>query len=115
MRDSTIEGGTAWRPLDEPIVLHVSQVDGETRPERIQWRGSEWRVIGVTRHWTTWRALPVLGSDAAGSAPVRALRAHFWRFRAQTNAAGPLLHFEVRSAGHEWRLVRLKLTFSVPE
>ncbi|KQN99753.1 MULTISPECIES: hypothetical protein [unclassified Arthrobacter] len=115
MRNSTTESGMTWRALDDPLVLHFSQVDGEKRPERILWRGSEWWVIGVTRHWTTWRALPVLGPDAVGSSPVRELTAHFWRFGAQTNPAGPLLHFEVRSAGHEWRLARLALTFSVPE
>lgn len=108
-------GAGTWRPLDEAVALFVSHVDGETRPERIRWRGSDWSVVGPARHWSTWRALPVMPPDDRGTAAVRGQTVEFWRFRAQTAPVGPLLSFEVRCGGHEWRLVRLGATFSVPD
>ena len=45
---------------------------------------------------------------------TRGYRADFWRFQAQCNPVSPVLHFEVRRAGNEWRLVRLGATFELP-
>jgi hypothetical protein len=115
MRQGIPEDAETWRPLDEAVVLQFTQVDGAIHPERIRWRGADWGIVGPARHWSTWRALPVLSTGATRSTAVRGMTADFWRFHAQTDPVGLLLHFEVRRAGHEWRLVRLGATFAVPD
>lgn len=91
----------SWRTFDDAVALTFDATGGESRPSCLHWRGS------------AWRALPVAPSQ--GTAPTRGLRADFWRFRAQTSGFSPVLHFEVRRAEREWRLVRLRATFELPE
>lgn len=138
-------GTRGWRPWDEAVELAFEVNDDPATPSCLFWRGSLWRVVGPSDHWSTWRALPVRDMTD-GSAPTnRAQRADFWRFIAQTGPVSPLVHFEVRrssggagssepasrtagstdchptrprSAGSGsagWRLVRLGLSMELPE
>ena len=104
----------AWRPVDEAVGLTFEDVDGRPQPCRLRWRGSLWQVVGPRRHWSTWRALPSTRADSEDVRPVHPWRADFWRFQAQTGPVSPVLHFEVRRAGTDWRLVRLGATFDLP-
>lgn len=105
---------TPWRPLDESVGLTFRSFGVQDRPSCMDWRGSLWRVVGHSRHWSTWRFLPV-GSPRAHEAPsTRGLRADFWRFQAQVDPVSPVHSFEVRRAEAEWRLVRLAVTFELP-
>lgn len=104
----------AWRPVDEAVGLAFEDADGVPQPCRLRWRGSLWQVVGPPRHWSTWRALPSTRTDAQDVRPVHPWRADFWRFRAQTGPVSPILHFEVRRTGTDWRLVRLGATFDLP-
>lgn len=103
-----------WRPLDESVVLSFRSSGSESLPACLHWRGSLWRVVGHARHWSTWRALPVATAHADGAPATLRLEADFWRFRAQADPLSPVFHFEVRRAGHQWRLVRLSATFDLP-
>ncbi|MHA7219526.1 hypothetical protein ACX80L_11595 [Arthrobacter sp. MDT1-48-3] len=105
----------SWRTFDDAVALTFDATGGESRPSCLHWRGSAWHVVDGCMHWSTWRALPVAPSPSQGTAPTRGLRADFWRFRAQTSGFSPVLHFEVRRAEREWRLVRLRATFELPE
>jgi len=104
----------AWRPVDEAVGLLFQDVDGVPQPCRLRWRGSLWHVVGTRRHWSTWRALPGTSSGLEDVRPVHPWRADFWRFQAQTGPVSPVLHFEVRRAGQDWRLVRLGAGFDLP-
>ncbi len=108
---SDADGG--WRPFDEPVTVTFG-TGTSGPPLALRWRGSLWRVVGESLHWSTWRALPVEPRHPEDHAPTRGLRADFWRFRAQSNPVSPVLHFEVRRAGSGWRLVRLGATFDLP-
>lgn len=113
MTSSTPEYVGTWRLFDEAVALTLEDIDGAARPVDLHWRGTLWRVIGESRHWSTWRALPVppRGGDLQRA---HGYRTDFWRFRAQAGPASPVLHFEVRRTGCDCRLVRLGATFDVP-
>lgn len=115
MTRTLIDAPEAWRPVDEAIGLSFEDVDGVPRPSRLCWRGSQWQVVGPCRHWSTWRALPSTPADREDVRPVHPWRADFWRFQAQTGPVSPILHFEVRRVGKDWRLVRLGATFDLPD
>ncbi|WP_434994651.1 hypothetical protein [Arthrobacter sp. Ld5] len=115
MTRAPIEAPGAWRPVDEAVALSFEDVDGSPLPFRLRWRGSLWHVVGPRRHWSTWRALPSTPDDPEEVRPVHPWRADFWRFQAQTGPASPILHFEVRRTGDDWRLVRLGATFDLPD
>ncbi|PPB50216.1 hypothetical protein C4K88_06035 [Arthrobacter pityocampae] len=104
----------AWRPVDESVGLTFEDVTGVPQPCRLRWRGSLWHVLGPSRHWSTWRALPSTPTGMEDVRPIHPWRTDFWRFRAQTGPVSPILHFEVRRAGTDWRLVRLGATFDLP-
>ncbi|MCU1631377.1 MAG: hypothetical protein JWM61_29 [Micrococcaceae bacterium] len=106
-RPSPTDAVGAWQPCDESVSVTFKEVDGEVRPQRLSWRGAEWCVVGCSRHWFTWHALPVLSVDTRSNPTVRGFRTDFWRFQATADAASPVLRFEVRRADREWRLVRL--------
>ncbi len=108
---SAVDG---WRPLDEPVAVTFGAATSGPQPLALRWRGSLWRVVGESLHWSTWRALPVEPRHPEDHPPSRGLRADFWRFQAQSNPVSPILHFEVRRAGSGWRLVRLGATFDLP-
>ncbi|MHA7190806.1 hypothetical protein ACX80N_11000 [Arthrobacter sp. MDT2-16] len=114
MNSSSPDPAGAWRPFDEAVVVTFDDSRGIRRPLALRWRGSLWRVIGDSRHWSTWRALPVAPRFPDDEPVTRGYRADFWRFQAQCNPVSPVLHFEVRRAGNEWRLVRLGATFELP-
>lgn len=104
----------AWQPSDEAVIVTFHAPGSESRPSCLHWRGSLWHVVGHSRHWSTWRALPVRPARAGEAPTARALTTHFWRFEAQTSPESPLLRFEVRRTDLEWRLVRLAVTFALP-
>jgi hypothetical protein len=103
-----------WRSFDEPVTVTFDAAAHGPRPLALRWRGSLWRVVGESLHWSTWRALPVAPRHPDDHPPTRAFTADFWRFRAQSTPVSPVLHFEVRRAGSGWRLVRLGTTFDLP-
>lgn len=103
----------AWKPLDEAVAVAFDSSGSEPRPASLHWRGSAWRVVGTGRHWSTWHALPVR-SSASEAPAIRGVRIDFWRFRARSGPFSPLLHFEIRSADPDWRLVRLAGTSAPP-
>jgi hypothetical protein len=105
---------SGWRPLDEPVAVTFGAATRGPQPLALRWRGSLWRVVGESMHWSTWRALPVEPRHPEDHPPNRGFRADFWRFQAQSNPVSPILHFEVRRAGSGWRLVRLGATFDLP-
>lgn len=104
-----------WRPFDEAVTVTFETDPCGRRPLALHWRGSLWRVVGESLHWSTWRALPVAPSRPDHHPPPLGLRTDFWRFHAQSDPVSPLLHFEVRRAGAGWRLVRLGATFALPD
>lgn len=121
MKPIPTESSGTWRPCDEAVsvIFDACGNDGDgPRPLHLRWRGSSWRVVGPSRHWSTWRVLPVTLPSAAaataGSAPTRRWRTEFWRFRGQIDPASPILHFEVRRSDTQWRLVRLGASFELP-
>ncbi|MHA7281206.1 hypothetical protein ACX80H_15820 [Arthrobacter sp. MDT2-2] len=103
-----------WRPCDEAVALTFEETGGTPEPSCLRWRGSLWRVVGRSRHWSTWHALPVAPLHAGDGPTTRGFRADFWRFRAQTDPVSPVACFEVRRAHQGWRLVRRDATFDVP-
>ncbi|MHA7286330.1 hypothetical protein ACX80I_08640 [Arthrobacter sp. MDT3-44] len=104
-----------WRPCDEAVALTFDETGGSPEPSCLRWRGSLWRVVGRSRHWSTWHALPVVPLHAGEAPTTRCLRADFWRFRAQADPVSPLACFEVRRADRGWRLVRRDAALDVAE
>ncbi|TKV28206.1 hypothetical protein FDK12_09580 [Arthrobacter sp. NamB2] len=103
-----------WRPLDDVVSLSFHPSDPDARPSCLGWRGSLWHVVGSGLHWSTWRFLPVRSSRADEEPSTCSVRTDFWRFQAQVGPGSPVLSFEVRGTGREWRLVRLAAMFELP-
>lgn len=126
-QDTAREGaqGGAWHALDEPAAVRFLP---SGTPLALRWRGSIWQVIGEPLAWSssdTWRepATPPgtdnthssrgsLGSmDGHNSLGVRGsvVRTRFWRFRAQTGPASPVLEFDMNADARweDWRLRRV--------
>ena len=105
----------AWRPCDEVVELVFELRGGPPTPSSLSWRGSLWSVVGSSRHWSTWHALPIRASVKDAGPTNRALSVDFWRFAARTSPISPLMHFEVRRSSNQWRLVRLGASIEIPE
>ncbi|MEG9249777.1 hypothetical protein V6S67_16945 [Arthrobacter sp. Soc17.1.1.1] len=123
-REGTRAG--AWHVLDEPAAVRFLP---SGTPLALRWRGSIWQVIGEPLAWSscdTWREpdinFPGTGNSHAcqtrhgsvGSMDGRGGRSsvgttRFWRFRAQTGPASPVLEFDMNADARweDWRLRRV--------
>lgn len=77
-------------------------------PLALRWRAGIWQVLGDPMHWTSsrsWWEPDPSGIRGQGSIMTQ----QYWRFRAQTGPASPILVFDIcrdpRWDG--WRLVRV--------
>lgn len=99
---------SAWRVLDETADIRF-QPSGE--PLALRWRGGLWQVIDQPVAWSSssswWEpaTAPLSGPGGQG----RVLTTRFWRFRAQTGPASPVLEFEMTAdpRWEDWRLRRV--------
>ncbi|MHA7241397.1 hypothetical protein [Arthrobacter sp. TMS1-12-1] len=123
-REGTRAG--AWHVLDEPAAVRFLP---SGTPLALRWRGSIWQVIGEPLAWSssdTWRepvtTPPVTDTihssrsshDSLGGRESRGslgsvVRTRFWRFRAQTGPASPVLEFDMNADARweDWRLRRV--------
>ncbi|WP_309070252.1 DUF6504 family protein [Arthrobacter sp.] len=77
-------------------------------PLALRWRASIWQVLGEPMHWTSSRSWWEPGqAGKMGQGSVMTLQ--YWRFRAQTGPASPILVFDICSdpRWEGWRLVRI--------
>ncbi len=126
-REGTRAG--TWHALDEPAAVRFLP---SGTPLALRWRGRIWQVIGEPLAWSssdTWPE-PVttppgtdnthsshgdLGSlgrvDGRGGRGSlgSVVRTRFWRFRAQTGPASPVLEFDMTADARweDWRLRRV--------
>ncbi|MEG9247852.1 hypothetical protein V6S67_07130 [Arthrobacter sp. Soc17.1.1.1] len=131
IQDTAHEGTRtgAWHALDEPAAVRFLP---SGTPLALRWRGSIWQVIGEPLAWSssnTWpesvttppgtdnthSSLGSLGS-AGGHNTLSGLgglgsvvTTRFWRFRAQTGPASPVLEFDMNADARweDWRLRRV--------
>jgi hypothetical protein len=120
-REGTRAGG--WQVLDEPAAVRFLP---SGTPLALRWRGSIWQVIGTPLAWSStdsWRSAvttpPCTDSRQGGMArhggvggpgiPGSAVTTRFWRFRAQTGPASPVLGFDMTADARweDWRLRRV--------
>lgn len=93
------------RSINEEADVRFDPLGG---PLALRWRARIWQVVGEPQHWTSsrswWEPDP---SGIAGQGSVMTLA--YWRFRAQTGPASPILVFDVCSdpRWEGWRLVRV--------
>jgi hypothetical protein len=124
-QDSAHEGTRtgAWHVLDEPAAVRFLP---SGTPLALRWRGSIWQVIGEPLAWSssdTWRERDTTppGTDNTHSSHGRlgsvdgrggrssVVTTRFWRFRAQTGPASPVLEFDMTADARweDWRLRRV--------
>ena len=99
---------SAWHVLDE--VADVRFLPSGL-PLALRWRGGLWQVIGEPVAWSSssswWEPGPTPLSSPGGQGSVVTTR--FWRFRAQTGPASPVLEFDMNADARweDWRLRRV--------
>ncbi|MHA7209927.1 hypothetical protein [Arthrobacter sp. MDT1-65] len=105
------KGNCAWHVLDEPAAVRFLP---SGTPLALRWRGSIWQVIGEPLAWssTDRRQLPDTtspGEDSRRSSLGSVVTTRFWRFRAQTGPASPVLEFDMNADARwdDWRLRRV--------
>ncbi|WP_146069704.1 hypothetical protein [Arthrobacter sp. B0490] len=118
-----------WHVLDEPAAVRFLP---SGTPLALRWRGSIWQVIGEPLAWSSSDTLPERDTTppstdnthssrgslgGLGSVDGRSIRGslgsvvttRFWRFRAQTGPASPVLEFDMNADARweDWRLRRV--------
>ncbi|MEG9250125.1 hypothetical protein V6S67_18700 [Arthrobacter sp. Soc17.1.1.1] len=123
---------SAWHVLDEPAAVRFLP---SGTPLALRWRGSIWQVIGEPLAWSssdTWPESDTTppGTDNSHARQTRhgsvgsvgghntlsglsglgsVVTTRFWRFRAQTGPASPVLEFDMNADARweDWRLRRV--------
>ncbi|MEG9249979.1 hypothetical protein V6S67_17960 [Arthrobacter sp. Soc17.1.1.1] len=131
IQDAAREGtrAGAWHVLDEPAAVRFLP---SGTPLALRWRGSIWQVIGEPLAWSSsdiWRepvtTPPATDNTHSSRGSVGSMDGHntlsglgglgsvvttrFWRFRAQTGPASPVLEFDMNADARweDWRLRRV--------